>query len=285
MARGRNETLGFRSAPVRYQVRRFPRSCDEGAPPQTYDERGNLVEESLGTARAEYAYDATNRMTDAYTKVEGFTGHGHPGGPGLKAGVRYEYDALGRRVSRAEYRVTERGRGHERSWDTEAAEAYLYDGLRMEILAEYKDTVPRPGDLPAPYLPWLDEGGRPGWGERGRGDRGHRGWGRGGREDGYRLTAEYVFANGESLSRADYDPADRWGRGRKGTEYYTQDILGSVMAVTDRTGRVTDRPEYDAFGSAYGGSRKKPNTLGYNGKRFDPATGLYVSVNYTALTL
>ena len=85
--------------------------------------------------------------------------------------------------------------------------------------------------------------------------------------------SEYLSGNGME-SRTDWDP-DQPRLTWKDTEYYHQDILGSVAALTDRHGVVRERYKYDAFGSQYEGSFQRINELGYNGKRYDGATGWY----------
>jgi RHS repeat-associated protein len=60
-----------------------------------------------------------------------------------------------------------------------------------------------------------------------------------------------------------------------GTRYYLHDGLGSVVALTDSTGTLTDRWGYDAYGNP---TRLEGNTLNpflFNGQQYDDAEGLY----------
>jgi RHS repeat-associated protein len=57
--------------------------------------------------------------------------------------------------------------------------------------------------------------------------------------------------------------------------YLGKDLLGSVRSVTVETGTLEDRYEYDAFGTPYQGDLAKGMNLGYTGKPYDTATGLY----------
>jgi RHS repeat-associated protein len=57
--------------------------------------------------------------------------------------------------------------------------------------------------------------------------------------------------------------------------YLGKDILGSVRTATTDTGAVEDRYEYDAFGTVYQGDLSGGMNLGYTGKPYDTATGLY----------
>ncbi len=114
-----------------------------------------------------YAYSPENRVVDVNTEVEGLVGRYHWGRHEweLESGIRYEYDALGRRVSRAEYQTVSFGSRWQRSWDNESVTEYLYDGLTMNPVAEYRDTEFNPG-LDHPWLPWHDGGSRrPRWGD------------------------------------------------------------------------------------------------------------------------
>lgn len=83
-----------------------------------------------------------------------------------------------------------------------------------------------------------------------------------------------VYRNG-LVSRSDYDERYAWSGRFTGTEYYTSDILGSVMLTTDSLGHVTNRYNYDAYGTAYNGSFGGRNKIGYNGKKYDSGTGWY----------
>lgn len=237
-----------------------------------YDGNGNLRMESLGSVSAVYEYDYKNRLVDAYSQIAGFVGRGRGSSWSLKAGVRYEYDAFGRRVSRAEYEAVESGWKHTRLWDPESATNYLYDGFGMEVLGEARDEEFRGWDFDPPWMPWFTgiTRHRHGWTRPWPGSRMKGSWG------GSRFTAEseYVYGNGKLLERLDFDPRYRYGAVRTDSEYYTQDILGSTMMLTDRQGVLRERYEYDAYGTAYEGSFRRLNGVGYTGKRLDPSTGL-----------
>jgi RHS repeat-associated protein len=65
------------------------------------------------------------------------------------------------------------------------------------------------------------------------------------------------------------------GGGRGGAGYLGKDVLGSVRSVTGEYGTLEDRYEYDAFGKPYRGDLDGGMNLGYTGKPYDGATGLY----------
>ena len=90
----------------------------------------------------------------------------------------------------------------------------------------------------------------------------------------YNPVSEYVYGN-NLVSRSDYDEKYAWSGRFTGTEYYTTDILGSVMLTTDSLGRVSNRYNYDAYGTNYTGSFSGKNKIGYNSKHYDTGTGWY----------
>jgi RHS repeat-associated protein len=57
--------------------------------------------------------------------------------------------------------------------------------------------------------------------------------------------------------------------------YFVHDGHGSVRAVTDQNGAVTDTYDYDAFGVLIHSTGTTPNTTLYSGEQFDPDLGLY----------
>jgi RHS repeat-associated protein len=60
-----------------------------------------------------------------------------------------------------------------------------------------------------------------------------------------------------------------------GAAYFGKDVLGSVRTVTGEYGQIEERYEYDAFGKPYQGEFDHGLNLGYTGKPYDTATGLY----------
>ena len=54
--------------------------------------------------------------------------------------------------------------------------------------------------------------------------------------------------------------------------YYHTNHQGSVMAMTDNAGNVTESMSYDEYGN---GTPSTGEQFGYTGRRFDPETGLY----------
>src|ERR1700722_8345471 len=54
--------------------------------------------------------------------------------------------------------------------------------------------------------------------------------------------------------------------------YYHVNHQGSVMAMTDGSGNLTQRVGYDEYGN---GSPATGEQFGYTGRRYDPETGLY----------
>ncbi len=77
------------------------------------------------------------------------------------------------------------------------------------------------------------------------------------------VLASYVFGAG---------PVSQTRAGQQ--RFYVTDAIGSVRALTDPTGAVSDRYTYDAFGSLLQHAGTATSTLLYAGQWFDPATGL-----------
>jgi RHS repeat-associated protein len=62
---------------------------------------------------------------------------------------------------------------------------------------------------------------------------------------------------------------------RGGAAYLGKDILGSIRSVSNSQAGLEDRYEYDAFGKPYKGDLENGMSLGYTGKPYDAATGMY----------
>ena len=62
---------------------------------------------------------------------------------------------------------------------------------------------------------------------------------------------------------------------RQSTSYNVYDGHGSVRALTDTTGAVTDTYDYDAFGNLIHSTGSTPNVYLYSGEQFDPDLHLY----------
>jgi RHS repeat-associated protein len=60
-----------------------------------------------------------------------------------------------------------------------------------------------------------------------------------------------------------------------GAAYLGKDILGSIRSVSNSQAGLEDRYEYDAFGKPYKGDLENGMSLGYTGKPYDAATGMY----------
>lgn len=59
------------------------------------------------------------------------------------------------------------------------------------------------------------------------------------------------------------------------THHYLYDGLGSVRALTNDQGQITDTFDYDAFGNLLTSTGDTPNAYLYTGERFDPDLGFY----------
>jgi RHS repeat-associated protein len=80
-----------------------------------------------------------------------------------------------------------------------------------------------------------------------------------------------LYGNGEVVA------VNRLGNAeiRGGASYLGKDVLGSVRSRSNEDGQLEDRYEYDAFGKPYKGDLNSGMNLGYTGKPYDTATGMY----------
>jgi RHS repeat-associated protein len=166
-----------------------------GGQQSSYDTNGNLLTWFPLGGKHTYTYDSENRLTTA--AVNG----------SATATISYDYDGLGRRMSKTVSGVSTK---------------YLLDG--DEEIAEYSGaTVLRH------YIigPGVDD--------------------------------RIAHAEGSAIA----NPTKT---------YYHVNHQGSVMAMTDGSGNVTQRIGYDEYGN---GSPTTGEQFGYTGRRFDPETGLY----------
>ena len=79
-------------------------------------------------------------------------------------------------------------------------------------------------------------------------------------------TEKCYYARGDELISQERD-------GKK--SYYVYDGHGSVRALTDESGKVTDKYVYDAFGNLISSVGSTKNDFLFCGEQFDPVTGLY----------
>jgi RHS repeat-associated protein len=80
---------------------------------------------------------------------------------------------------------------------------------------------------------------------------------------------DYVYG----LERIAERVVDRFGQAQEA--YYVYDGHGSVRALADPTGTVTDTYDYDAFGNLVHSTGSTPNNYLFAGEQFDPDLNLY----------
>jgi RHS repeat-associated protein len=182
-----------------------------------------------------------------------------------RATSRYAYDALGRRT------VSQDAGG--------SPMRTLYDAFSFEVIREGETFTD--GSFTTRYSEGIQrqynsgtEGSRYRW----IGEGTERVKTRSLYEDGYgaapgRFTGISVTLYGRGEAVAVSRSASEGSRG--GAAYLGKDILGSVRSTTNEYGSLEDRYEYDAFGKPYQGDLTSGMNLGYTGKPYDTATGLY----------
>ena len=79
-------------------------------------------------------------------------------------------------------------------------------------------------------------------------------------------TEKCYYTRGDELISQERD-------GKK--SYYVYDGHGSVRALADESGNVTDKQVYDAFGNLISSIGSTKNDFLFAGEQFDPVTGLY----------
>jgi RHS repeat-associated protein len=218
-----------------------------------YNRRGNVMNLR---PKAAYQYNGQNRMI--YSEV---TSHVEKS----RATSRYAYDALGRRT------VSQDAGG--------SPLRTLYDGFSFEVIREGETLSD--GSFTTRYSEGIQrtnntgtEGSRYRWIGEGTENVKTRSL----YEDGYgagpgRFTGISVTLYGKGEAVAVSRSASTGSRG--GAAYLGKDLLGSVRSTTNEYGSLEDRYEYDAFGKPYAGDLTSGMNLGYTGKPYDTATGLY----------
>jgi RHS repeat-associated protein len=220
-----------------------------------YDQDGNLLGETGLRREAAYRYNGQNRMV--YSEVASRAERS-------RIAADYAYDAFGRRT------VTQDEGGQ--------AMRTLYDGTGFETIR--KGVTFRDGRFTTRYSGGIQSGADTGTeGNRYRwvGDVTEGGT-RSAEAEGYTATAgRYTGVSVTLYGRGEAVAVSRSGNSgtRGGPAYLGKDILGSVRSTTGEYGSLEDRYEYDAFGKPYQGDLTTGMNLGYTGKPYDPATGMY----------
>jgi RHS repeat-associated protein len=175
----------------------------------------------------------------------------------------YDYDALGRRtltqnVTGQTLRTVYDGRGFEVIREGETfRDGSLTTSYSSSAQTRGQNNTLRSNEPTGERYRWISEGGTAA-GE-GYAIQGSRYGGRG-------VT---LYGNGEAV-------AVSYGSSAGGKSVYLgKDLLGSVRSATADGGNLEDRYEYDAFGQPYAGDLEGMMNLGYTGKPYDAATGLY----------
>jgi RHS repeat-associated protein len=182
-----------------------------------------------------------------------------------RATSRYAYDALGRRT------VSQDAGGNPLRT--------LYDAFSFEVIREGETFSD--GSFTTRYsegIQWTNNSGTEGSRYRWIGEGTESVKTRSLYEDGYgagpgRYTGISVTLYGKGEAVAVSRSASTGSRG--GPAYLGKDLMGSIRSTTNEYGVLEDRYEYDAFGKPYKGDLTSGMNLGYTGKPYDTATGLY----------
>ncbi|WP_457097720.1 RHS repeat domain-containing protein [Lysobacter sp. P5_B9] len=89
------------------------------------------------------------------------------------------------------------------------------------------------------------------------------------------LASEHIYLGGSLIATHERN----WATNTYATKYQHTDALGSPVAVTNESGQVIDRTQYEPFGAAIG--KPSYDGIGYTGHVMDGATGLsYMQQRY-----
>jgi RHS repeat-associated protein len=251
-----------------------------------YDENGNRLRKTTPWGTIRYEYDAENRLT---TRGDIELTHDRDGNltseRGLRHEARYEYNGQNR-MTRAEVARAGTGRTDSRQrYDglgrrtVESEEGgqtmrTLYDGLGFEEVR--RGAVFTDGSFTTKHATGIvrpetgDEGIRYRWlGETESGARGA--------EEERVVATRYAGVQATLSARGEAVGMNLTSSlgSRGGTMCLGKDVLGSVRSVSGEHGTLEERYEYDAFGKPYQGDLENGMNLGYTGKPYDAATGLY----------
>ena len=217
----------------------------------TYDRNGNMLAGESGMKSEKYSYSSRNwlcssQIIDKREKTQSES--------------RYAYDAFGRRIL-----VQDRD---------EACMKSIYDGFTFDIIKQsptfangmFTDSnelglrISRTGRPTGDRYRYLED-------DKNDGNRYYN------IDDGNYKTVSNRYVGERTLINVNGVAAAQNADGN--ISYFTADLLGSVRATTDSSGFETDTYTYDAFGSLVQGDLSGAKDLGYLGKQFDKATGLY----------
>ncbi|GHV87843.1 hypothetical protein AGMMS50267_02030 [Spirochaetia bacterium] len=241
---------------IAYTYDRENRMITKGDIRLTYDKNGNLLSERGTRKTATYQYNGQNRMASSEVAEAGRQS---------RSTAQYRYDAYGRRTI-----TQETGKDAMRT---------IYDGFSFDVIREGVTFVD--GSLTSRYATGAisapqtqNDGTRYRYlGEDTTGGDRSRTLGEDGtneaRYTGIAVTLYGRRGEAVAVSRS----ASTGSRG--GAAYLGKDLLGSVRSTTGDMGTLEARYEYDAFGKPYKGEFSTGMSLGYTGKPYDTATGIY----------
>ena len=257
----------------------------------TYDKNGNRVTKTTPWGTIKYKYDAENRLVKKGDVVYTNDKDGNTlSEKGLRYEARYEYNAQNRMVySQVTSHVEKTHTTNSYVYDafgrrtivqsvTGQALRTLYDGQSFEAIREGESFRDNSLTTRSAANGTMVNGTGTTSSNQATGER-YRwvGEGSNGRvisEDGYTLTEGRFGARGVTLYGKGEAVAMGSSEGSR-TMYLGKDVMGSVRSVTVDTGTLEIRYEHDAFGQPYKGDLGGWMNLGYTGKPYDTATGLY----------
>ena len=213
---------------------------------------GNLLTEESQAKTTKYAYNAQNRLI--YCEVTDRANKEY-------VQTTYAYDAFGRRIL-----VQDKN---------EAALRTLYDGLTFDVIKQ------SPTFENGQFTDSQNTGIKFGATGRPTGDR-YRYLGDDETKDNnrYFYLDENTYKTTNSRYRGERTTINVNGTlaaqtTTEGTDYFSTDLLGSIVSITDNYGEKKSSYTYDAFGTLVQGNLTGTTDHGYLGKQNDPTANLY----------
>lgn len=258
----------------------------------THDNVGNRLTKNLDTGtKYTYSYDAIYRLTEALSSTPGYSSNTNGKGSGIAAATQqqkefYTYDPVGNRLSSDKYSSYTYNQANQLqtnggiySYDKNGNLTSKIEGTTVfSYYYDYENRlvkvvkVENGSTTTAEYK--YDPFGR-------RIEKKVT-------EGGATTITRFVYDNEDII--LEYDGSGNTGNryvhgpgideplaviNGKNTYYYHADGLGSIVALTDSTGKVQQTYEYDSFGNLKDQKNKVKQPYTFTGREWDRESGLY----------
>lgn len=258
----------------------------------THDNVGNRLTKSLDTGtKYTYSYDSTYRLTEALSSTPGYSSNTNAKGSGIATATQqqkefYTYDPVGNRLTSDTYSTYTYNQnnqllsnggtyGYDKSGNlvmkiegtTTFNYAYDYENRLTKVVKTEDGTTTTSEYKYDPFGRRIEKKVT---------------------ENGATTTTRYLYDNEDII--LEYDGSGNIGNryihgpgideplaviNGKNTYYYHADGLGSIVALTDSSGKIQQTYEYDSFGNLKDQKNKVKQPYTYTGREWDKEAGLY----------